>query len=170
MRLPEPGYSTGSEPASLGNEIKSRRGRKSLGSFSSYEELKRYVLQHYAIDEEWRSALARGEVRVVTDREGVWLCDSRNTCFRLIKKLARLSRKAYRILASVAREGKTLTEISIETGVPYDVVYRLVIYYEKIGVIERRGALFHLNPKHPQYRVILTVINRLLGTDYAKPV
>jgi len=136
--------------------IKSRRAR-SLDSFESYEELKQWVLTHYRIDEEWKLLVAEGKARILVDRDGVWICRY-DECYKLIKKIERLSIDAYRLLRALLDVPKTIHQLLAELAIPYPRLKRYIYYYKKAGLLRETQLGFSIRESHPQFNSLKKIL------------
>jgi len=141
--------------------FKARRGRRPLDSFESYEELRKWVLTHYRIDDEWRLLVAEGRARILVDRDGVWICRY-DECYKLIKKIERLSGDAYRLLCALLSGPKTIHQLLAELMIPYDRLYQYIYYYKKVGLLRETPLGFSIRESHPQFHSLKNILESSL--------
>lgn len=141
--------------------LKARRVRRGYDSFESYDELKRWVLSHFRIDDEWKLAIAEGIARIVASRDGVWVCKGLE-CYKLIKRIERLSLDAYRLLRALLDGPKTIHQLLSELMIPYDRLYQYIYYYKKVGLLRETQLGFSVNQSHPQFNSLKNVLDRSL--------
>ena len=128
--------------------------------YKDYPSMPRWVFE--VLPEKWRQMLEKRRAIIVRDpRRGYVLCTwiaGEMKCWKILRKF---NTRGLQVVAVLARECATVSDVAKLLGLDYYTTYRYISYYYYAGILSRDGPFFCVNYEHPQINYILKRIYTL---------